>query len=128
MAAVKGRGRAVLVGLTLVVVPVVVLGFGAGWSVAGGYVGGLVVGAGMLGALVLCVHRLVAPPAALRGPRWPYLLLHLGKFAAAAVVAWLLVVVLGASIAAFAAGYLVALVAFLAGPARTGAMMMGHTR
>lgn len=63
----------------------------------------------MLWALVVCAHKLVVAPGEPRGPRWPYLLLHLVKFAGAIVLAWLLVVVLGASVGAFAAGYGMAL-------------------
>lgn len=103
----------------------IVLGATLGWSAATGYVGGVVTGAGMLGALVLCVTRLVAPPGHLRGPRWPWLLLHLGKFAGAVALAWLLVGVLKASVAGFAGGYLTALGGFLILCSRTQSAVRG---
>jgi len=97
----------------------IALGATLGWTVATGYLGGVVTGAGMLGALVLCVNRLVAPPGHRRGPRWPWLLLHVGKFAGAVALAWLLVGVLKASVAGFAGGYLTALIGFLILSSRT---------
>jgi|GEM_PF-6517061 len=116
MTATRARAQ----GPVLLVAGLLALGAGAvlwawlGWAAALGYLGGVATGAGMLAALVLCVSRLVAPAAERRGPRWPYLLLHLGKFAAAVALAWVLVVVLRASLAAFAGGYLTALIAFVA--------------
>ena len=80
-----------------------------GWRAGVGFAGGALIGAGMFWALVVCVNNLILAPGQTHGPRWPYLLLHLGKFAGAAALAWLLVVVLGASAAAFAAGYGMAL-------------------
>ena len=80
-----------------------------GWPAGAGFAGGVAIGAGMLWALVFCANKLVVAPGETHGPRWPYLLLHVGKFAGAVVLAWLLVVVLGASVAAFAAGYGMAL-------------------
>ena len=94
-----------LVALGISVVLLVLLG----WQAGVGFAGGVIVGAGMLWALVVCANKLVVAPGEARGPRWPYLLLHLGKFAAAVALAWLLVVVLGASVGAFAAGYGMAL-------------------
>ena len=80
-----------------------------GWRVGAGFAGGVAIGAGMLWALILCANKLVVAPGETHGPRWPYLMLHLAKFAGAIVLAWLLVVVLGASVGAFAAGYGMAL-------------------
>ena len=80
-----------------------------GWRVGAGFAGGVAIGAGMLWALVVCANKLIAAPGEKRGPRWPYLLLHLGKFAGAIALAWLLVIVFGASAGAFAVGYGMAL-------------------
>lgn len=108
-----GQQRPLLLAALVTFGTAAVLGAVLGWSVALGYLGGVVIGAGMFWVLVLCVNRLVAPPEGTRGPRWPYLLLHLGKFAGAVALAWLLVVVLKASVVGFAAGYLTALIGFL---------------
>lgn len=84
-----------------------------GWRVGAGLAGGVVIGAGMLWALVVCANKLIVAPGQERGPRWPYLLLHLWKFAGAVALVWLLVIVLGASAGAFAVGYGMALAAAL---------------
>ena len=81
-----------------------------GWRAAAGFAGGALAGAGMLAALVVVVDRLVVPEVERRGPRWPWLLLHVGKLGVVVVGAWLLIVVAGASLLGFAAGYAVAMV------------------
>ncbi|MGD9494760.1 MAG: hypothetical protein AB7Y46_00490 [Armatimonadota bacterium] len=87
----------------------------AWWSplVALGYAGGVLTGAGMLSALVFVLGRLVVAPEQRAGPRWPYLLLHLGKLGLAAAFAYLVIIVWQGSAIAFAAGYTVVLIAVL---------------
>ncbi len=109
----NGQARTVKVTAAITLVTGAVLWRLVGWGAALGYVGGVITGLGMLASLVLCANRLVVPVEEQRGPRWPYLLLHLGKFAGAIALAWLLVGVLEASVAAFAAGYATSLTGFL---------------
>jgi hypothetical protein len=106
----------VLVGLVSVVLLMLL-----SWQAALGYLGGALVGAGMLAALVFCAEGLVVAPGDQPPRRWPYLLLHAAKFAGAIGIAVLLVVVLKASAAAFAAGYGTALVGFLVRQSRASA-------
>lgn len=82
-------------------------------SAAIGYVGGAVTGAGMLGALVFVLNKLSVPPDERPTVRWPYLVLHVAKFALAGAVAWLTIVVMGAGVIAFMGGYTYALVVVL---------------
>jgi len=84
-----------------------------GWQAALGFVGGALVGFGMLAAIVFCVERLAVAPRENPPRRWPYFALLLGKLPVAAVLAFVLVFVFGASVAAFGAGYGLALVEFL---------------
>jgi len=97
-----------VMGLVAVAVTVALLAL-VGWRAAAGFAGGALTGAGMLAALVVAVDRLVLPSGESHGPRWPWLLLHVGKLGAAVVVAYLLIVIAGASLWGFAAGYAVAL-------------------
>lgn len=108
----RTRGPLVLVCALVGLVSVVLLVL-LSWQAALGYLGGALVGAGMVAALVFCAERLVVAPGDEPVRRWPYLLLHAAKFAGAIGIAVLLVVVLEASVAAFAAGYGTALVGFL---------------
>lgn len=83
-----------------------------GWRAALGFIGGALLALGMLAGMVFCVERLVVAPAENPPRRWPYLALLLGKLPAAAVLAFVLVFVFGASVAGFAAGYGTVLVGF----------------
>jgi len=81
--------------------------------VALGFAGGVLTGAGMLSALVVVLNKLMVPAQERSGPRWPWAVLHVGKFALAAGLAFLVIVVLEAHAGAFAAGYTVALITLL---------------
>ncbi len=88
--------------------------------VALGYAGGVLTGAGLLSALVFVLNRLIVPHDECRGPAWPWMVLHLGKFGLVAALAYLVIIVLHGSTAAFAAGYATALVTlFIAMGGRT---------
>jgi len=100
----RARGTFVILVVLALLVSLALLAFW-GWKVALGYLGGTLVAGGMLGALVLCAQRLVVAPGEEPGRRWPYLLLHVGKFAAVLGLAYVLVSVIGASAVAFAGGY-----------------------
>jgi len=78
--------------------------------VALGFVGGVITGAGTLSALVLVSSRVVAPQH--ERTRYPGLwaALHVGKFALVAGFAYLVIIILAGNVAAFAAGYTVALI------------------
>ncbi len=99
----------------------------ASWGplVALGYAGGVLTGAGMLSALAFVLSRLVVPQDERRGPTWPWMVLHLGKFGLAGAAAYLVIVVWHGSAVAFAAGYTVALIALLVALGRSGTDM--HT-
>ena len=102
----------------MVIVVVALVAGGAAGLLGGamavvGYLGGLLTGAGMMVGLVYCVNGLLTPGEPGFGGKWPYVLLHVGKFGGAVLIAWLVVGVLGAGVASFAAGYLVALVGYL---------------
>lgn len=94
---------ALAVALYLLVHPLVALGF----------VGGVLTGAGMLSALVVVLSKVMVPAREHPGPRWPWMILHVGKFAAAGGLAFLIIVVLEAHAGAFAAGYTAALITLL---------------
>lgn len=101
--AAGGACAATVVALHLLVHPLVALGFA----------GGVVTGAGMLSALVVVLNKVMVPTQERSGPQWPWLLLHVGKFAVAGIFAFALIVVLKANAMAFAAGYTVALIILL---------------
>ena len=95
---------------------------------AAGYLGGALLGAGMLAALVLCANGLLVVTEAPLGSRLLYLLLHVGKLLVALALGfWLLLMVRVSAVALFA-GYttsLLALVLVVAmrnghGPSRVG--------
>jgi hypothetical protein len=94
---------ATVVVLHLLVHPLVALGFA----------GGVVTGAGMLSALIVVLNKVMVPPQERSGPQWPWLLLHVGKFAVVGVLAFALIVVLKANAVAFAVGYTIALIILL---------------
>lgn len=73
--------------------------------VALGFAGGVLTGAGMLSALVVVLNKLMVPASERCGTPWPWILLHVGTFAAAGVSAFVVVVVLNAHAVVFAARY-----------------------
>lgn len=82
------------------------------WSphVALGFAGGVVTGAGMLSALVFVINRALVPPQQeTRGPAVLLLMLHVGKFGAAAALAWVVIKVWNGSAGGFVVGYTLAL-------------------
>ncbi|MFW5867851.1 MAG: hypothetical protein ACOCX2_08550 [Armatimonadota bacterium] len=82
-------------------------------SIALGFIGGVITGAGMLSALVMVLNRVVVPPDEREGHPAPWIALHVAKFAAAAGVAYLVIEVLGGDLIAFAGGYTAALIVLL---------------
>lgn len=83
-------------------------------TVALGFVGGVVTGAGMLSALVVVLNRVVVPPHQRQSHPAPWIALHVLKFALAAAVAYVVVEMLGGDLFAFAGGYTVALIVLIA--------------
>lgn len=89
-------------------------------SAALGFAGGALTGAGMLSALVVVLTRLVAPPQERTSHPALWIALHVTKFALAAALAYLVVIVLEGNLLAFAGGYTVALITLLISYGRTG--------
>jgi F0F1-type ATP synthase assembly protein I len=106
------RSRAVTVAVLLSLAIVVALLL---WRPAAalGFAGGVLTGAGMLGALVAAINHVVVPAKERKSHPAPWVALHIVKFIVAAVFAWLVIVVLGGDVFAFAGGYSVALITLL---------------
>jgi hypothetical protein len=85
-----------------------------------GFAGGVLTGAGMLGALVAAINHVVVPAKERKSHPAPWVALHVVKFAVAALFAWLVIVVLGGDVFAFAGGYSVALITLLLSLGRRG--------
>jgi len=104
--------RIVVVSAAICAVVAVALAF---WRplVALGFVGGVVTGAGSLGALVVVLNRIAVPSSEATSRAAPWMVLHVGKFILVAAFAYLVVVTLGGSVLAFAGGYTIALVALV---------------
>ncbi|MGI5817948.1 MAG: hypothetical protein ACOX9R_07590 [Armatimonadota bacterium] len=83
-------------------------------SVALGYLGGVLTGAGMLSALVYVLNRLIVPPEQRTAPVWPLALLHAGKLGLAMVIAFVVILVWEGSAVGFALGYTTALITLVA--------------
>jgi hypothetical protein len=77
----------------------------------------------MLSALVVVLNRVIVAPDERRGHPLPWAILHVGKYMLAAVLAFVIIVLLHGDVLAFAGGYTVALVTLLiivAGEPTTG--------
>ncbi len=89
-------------------------------AAAVGFAGGILTGTGMLGALVAAINHVVVSPRERKSHPAPWVALHITKFILAAAFAWLVIVVLGGDVFAFAGGYSVALITLMFSLGRRG--------
>ncbi|MGM0492809.1 MAG: hypothetical protein ACQER1_07685 [Armatimonadota bacterium] len=94
-------------------------------TVALGYAGGVVTGAGMLGVLVFILTRATVPSEERTAPIWLLLVVQTMKLLVAAAVAFVVILVWDGSAAGFAAGYTTAVIVLVVmrvyGPASSAA-------
>lgn len=112
----RGRPRGVITAAGVVAVVITTVAYGLGGpSLALGFAGGVLTGAGMLSALVFVLARTIVRPTQRPKGAWLLVVLQVAKFGLAAVFMYIVVLVFEGSAAAFAVGYGFALLILIVG-------------